>query len=63
MPGAGLAGYNGMVMTTETSPTKDDDPRPTAHELFMKAIAGNPRFQPAKKSDKGFVIVGAKKQR
>jgi len=31
----------------------------TAHEAFMKAIVGNPRFQPAKPSGKAFVIGGA----
>jgi hypothetical protein len=32
----------------------------TAHEAFMKAIAGNPRFVEAKPSGKAFVIVGAR---
>ena len=50
-------------MTTKTTTAEDEQPQPTAYELFMKAIAGNPRFQPAKKSDKGVVIVGAKEQR
>ena len=58
----GLPSQDGTGMT-KTTTTEDEQPQPTAYELFMKAIAGNPRFQPAKKSDKGFVIVGAKEQR
>lgn len=42
---------------------EDEQPQPTAYEVFIKAIAGNPRFQPAKKLEKGFVIIRAKKQR
>jgi hypothetical protein len=34
--------------------------RETAHDLFIKAISGNPRFQKAAPSGKGFVIGGAK---
>jgi len=32
----------------------------TAHEAFMKLISGDPRFQPAKPSDRAFIIGGAK---
>jgi hypothetical protein len=33
----------------------------TVRERFLKLIAGNPRWRPAPKSDKGYVIGGAKK--
>jgi hypothetical protein len=33
----------------------------TLIEAFMKAIAGDPRFQPAKKTGKAFVIAGPTK--
>ena len=48
--------------SSETSQTKEaTESSETLHEAFMKAIEGNPRFQPAKPSGRGFVIVGAKR--
>jgi len=42
---------------------KDIAPSETAREKFMRAISGNPRFQEAKPSGRGFTIVGAKPSR
>lgn len=45
-----------------TSPTEEaTEAGETVHEAFMRAIAGNPRFQPARPSGgRAFIIGGAK---
>lgn len=51
----------GTSLPSATSPTGEaTESGETAHEAFMKAISGNPRFQPAKPSGKAFLIGGAK---
>lgn len=57
-----------MAKGTETENTDRDEPTSelaeiaeTVHEAFMRAIAGNPRFRPARPSGgRAFIIGGAK---
>lgn len=58
-----------MTKDTKTTENTTDEPiseapdgGETACEAFMKAIAGDPQFQPAKPSGKAFVVGAAKPQ-
>jgi len=67
-PGSGQAkGRGAVTKDTKTTENTTDEPiseapdgGETAYEAFMKAIAGDPQFQPAKPSGKAFVVGAAK---
>jgi hypothetical protein len=48
---------NSSQLSNQIKPTASKE---TAHEEIMKAISANPTWSEALKSEKGFVIVGAK---